>query len=422
MKFLAIFYLLFLTFSIHAKPINLPDISFSDKEKQIIQSLSSQQYPKGTDPSNRVSGNPDAIKFGKSLFFDTALSGDGEVSCATCHIPTMSWANHEPLTKIRANHDVKRHVPSLWGVRYNRWYFWDGRADSLWSQAIMPIENEAEMAGSRSQVALLIINSPKLRKSYQKIFGAIPSVLLNNSIPKKARPILKNKAHPDQQAWDSLSKEMQMAINRLFSNIGKAIASFEETIIANNSPFDQFAEQLSQRKSISNPPISITAMRGLKLFIGKAKCVNCHSGANFSDGEFHHSFLQKRSLSGDLGRYNGIKQLLNNEFNANSIFDDSRKTRQRNKLDYVYKNIEFRGQFKTPSLRNVAKTYPYMHTGELQTLEEVLDYYDSISKRITPNNHQEILLKSIDLSKQEQNNLIEFLKSLTDESVIAGIL
>jgi len=350
--------------------ISYADIIFSDTEKHIIQSLSSRNYKNAADPSNPVSGNPKAIKFGKQLFFDKRLSGDGKFSCASCHDPETGWSKHEAITSIRPNYVAKRHVPHLWGVRYNRWYFWDGRADSLWSQALMPIEDISEMAGSRTQVANLIIQDKSLRDMYQTLFGDIPK---------------------------SLSEK---EINHLFANIGKSIASFEETIISKNSSFDKFADQLQNNESSENYAISATAARGLKLFIGKANCMNCHFGPNFSDGEFHNLFLDSPT---DKGRYDGITQLLKNDFASS------------NKLNYVYQNVAFRGQFKTPSLRNVALTYPYMHTGNLKTLKEVVNYYNTISDRIKASNHQEILLGSLNLSTTEQDELIEFLKTLNGE-------
>lgn len=395
---------------------------FSVAEKKIIQSLSKQNFSPTNDSSNRISGNSQAIAWGKQLFFNPRLSGDGTLSCASCHDPKMGWAKHEAMTTMRKAYPAKRHVPSLWGVRYNRWYFWDGRADSLWSQALMPLEDPAEMASSRLQIARLIIQDTSLRNVYQALFGKIPDVLLQARLPLRGRPMENNPMHADHQAWKGLSEAVKQAINHLFVNIGKVIASFEETLVATGSPFDRFADQLLTYKVNNDASANMTmalspsAARGLKLFIGKAGCVNCHFGANFSDGEFHQPFLKPLLLTGDLGRYNGINLLLKNAFNSNSIYPDADKKPARNKLDYVYKNVQFRGQFKTPSLRNVEKTYPYMHTGEFNTLAEVITHYNTISERVGTNNHQEILLKSLNLAASEQNDLIEFLKALTDES------
>jgi len=408
------------TYARSATQLNAAMPTFSIAEKKIIQSLSKRNFSAKNDTGNRISGHPQAISWGEQLFFDQRLSGDGQFSCASCHDPQMGWGKHEAMTTIRPEYPAKRHVPSLWGVRYNRWYFWDGRADSLWSQALMPLEDPAEMANNRIQIARLIIKDHALCKSYQALFGEIPDLLLKTQLPMRGKPIEKNKTHTDHQAWDRLSKPVKQAINHLFANIGKAIASFEETLVATGSPFDRFADQLLKAEQSNEAPsptaLSSQAVRGLKLFIGKAACVNCHFGANFSDGEFHHPFLQPFSLTGDLGRYNGIPLLLNNKFNSYSIYHDANKKTARNKLDYVYNNVLFRGQFKTPSLRNVALTYPYMHTGEFKTLAEVMEYYNTISERISTNNHQEVLLTSLKLAKSEQNDIIEFLQALTDES------
>ena len=421
-----IVYLFILLFSIHITTQANPTTDktllaempiFSAAEKKIIQSLSKRNFLRTNDSSNRISGNSQAITWGKQLFFDQRLSGDNQFSCASCHDPKMGWAKHEAMTTMRKAYPAKRHVPSLWGVRYNRWYFWDGRADSLWSQALMPLEDPAEMASSRLQIARLIIQDTALLTSYQALFGNIPDVLLQARLPLRGRPIENNQTHTDHQAWSSLSEPVKQAINRLFVNIGKVIASFEETLVATGSPFDRFADQLLMHKANNKTmALSPSAARGLKLFIGKAGCVNCHFGANFSDGEFHQPFLQPLSLTGDLGRYNGINLLLKNAFNSNSIYPDTHKKTARNKLDYVYKNVQFRGQFKTPSLRNVEKTYPYMHTGEFKTLADVVAYYNTISERIGTNEHQEVLLKSLNLSISEQNDIVEFLKALTDEA------
>jgi len=390
---------------------------FSSLEVSLIKTLSSKNYSKKSDLSNKMSGISMAISFGKNLFFDPELSGDGTVSCATCHNPLMSWGNHQTITSLRPDNPSTRHVPSLLGVRYNRWYFWDGRADSLWSQAIKPIENTSEMAGSRVQVAQYIINTPSLKADYEALFGVIPELLLTTELPNSARPVSGDGSHVEHQAWIKLSPKIRKEINRLFTNIGKSIAAFEETLVIKNTPFDEFADNITEDEGKSRTytgVLSNSALRGLKLFIGKAGCSNCHFGPNFSDGEFHHSFIRPVLLQGDLGRYDGIKKLLKDPFNGKSEFSDSK---QPTKLDYVYQNVEFRGQFKTPSLRNIAQSYPYMHTGEFKTLKSTIEYYNTISERMSPDDHQELLLKSLSLSDPEVNDLVELLKTLSEKTI-----
>ncbi|MCF6287808.1 MAG: c-type cytochrome [Proteobacteria bacterium] len=388
-------------------------IQFNKYEIHLIKSLSSQNYHDKKDVTNKVSGQKDAIALGSKLFFNPLLSGDGKVSCATCHDPDKGWSNHRKITSLRPKHPAKRHVPSLWGVKYSRWLFWDGRADSLWSQALKPIEDVSEMSGNRVQIVRLIRDAPILRQQYEKVFGPMPNILLTTKLPSKARPVSSDEQHPEHKAWIKLSPPVKQAVNVFFSNIGKAIAAFEETLVSKNSRFDQFARSIDKNTGYySNSIMSTSALNGLKTFIGKGGCTNCHFGPNFSDGEFHHSFLEPITLKHDLGRYTGIKALLKDPFNSKSVFSDADKSW--NILDYVYQNAHFRGQFKTPSLRNIAQTYPYMHTGEFKDLYEVVHYYSSISKNINGNQRQELLLKSLDLSKKDINNLVEFLKTLSE--------
>jgi cytochrome c peroxidase len=151
---------------------------FSDKERNIIQSLSSRNYQSCQDISNRVSGNKQAIQWGEQLFFDKRLSGNGKTACATCHDPNSAWTKHEALSHISADYPAKRHVPHLWDICYSRWFFWDGQADSLWSQALISLEAPSEMNMKRIDIAALIINTPSLKDNYQRIFATIPTGLI----------------------------------------------------------------------------------------------------------------------------------------------------------------------------------------------------------------------------------------------------
>ena len=392
------------------------ELPFCRSELVFIKSLSRTNFPKKKDSSNRVSGDPAAIAFGRKLFFNPKLSGDGTLSCASCHNPAMSWGNHDKITIKRPLHPSSLHTPSLLNIRYNRWFFWDGRADSLWSQSLLSIESNSEMAGSRIQIARLIINTPSIRNEYEEIFGKLPAELLKTELPPKGKPDLENQNNSENLAWEELKPPLKLAINTLFANIGKSIAAFEETILSEKSSFDEFSGKLTTTETMldlsEKYSMSSAAIRGLKLFVGRAHCIDCHSGPSLSDGEFHQSFLEPVIPGSDRGRASGIKKLKQNDFNGNSRFNDSDKTKK-NKMQYVYESTEFRGQYKTPGLRNVSETSPYMHTGQFKTLTEVVEYYNNISDRIDPKGHQEVLLKSLNLSKREIYYLVEFLKSLT---------
>lgn len=394
-------------------------VGFSAAEREIIASLSGDLLSPARDPTNRVSGHPDAIAVGRALFFDKRLSGDSRFSCASCHRPASSWGDGKDLNNLRGTR-LTRNTPALWNLAWSRWYFWDGRADTLWSQALGPIESDIEQAGSRVQVARLMLEDSDLHAAYLRLFGAFPPILATRELPVSGKPVPDDPAHPDHRAWIALTTEQQQAVNRVFANTGKLIAAFEETIVSRNSPFDRFAEGLRENDEEKRQALSPTARRGLKLFVGDAGCVLCHSGPNFSDSEFHGVFFSSREgLDNDRGRYAVIPGLLKNIFNSRGPYSDAPVT-EYGKLRYVYRTIELRDKFKTPSLRNAARTAPYMHTGEMPTLEAVVDYYSDISDKIPDGDHRERSLKPLGLTEREKTDLVEFLRALTDESFLTN--
>src|SRR5262249_10473588 len=138
------------------------------------------------DPSNSVADDEGAARLGQRLFFDRRLSS-GEVSCSTCHDPGHGFSDRKPVSEGVGQ--GRRHTPSLWNVAYNRWYFWDGRRDSLWSQALTPMESESEMGGTRLQVAHLVAADPELRGAYESVFGPLPDVSDLARFPAAGRPV-----------------------------------------------------------------------------------------------------------------------------------------------------------------------------------------------------------------------------------------
>ena len=396
-------------------------LAFSDEEKLIIASLAGRNLQPLRDETNSISGNADAIAIGKSLFFDKRLSGDNQVSCASCHDPEKSWTDDKEVSDIRGT-PLKRNTLSLWNLAWSRWYFWDGRADTLWLQALGPIESHIEQDGSRIKVARLMLEDADLRLAYERLFGKFPASLDLKKLPMSGKPVPENPEHPDQQAWNTLTPEQQQAVNHVFANTGKLIAAFEETIISNNSPFDHFTVGLQENDEDKQQALSLAAQRGLKLFIGKAKCYLCHSGPNLSDSEFHgvmtDSSLEKKS-SNDQGRYAVIPELLNNEFNSKGPYSDAPAGKP-GKLEYVYRSIELRDKFKTPILRNIAQTAPYMHTGEVADLKTVIKGCNLSAIKLGTKKHLEVSLLAKELNEVERKDLEEFLNALTDEDFLSS--
>jgi len=375
---------------------------FTEREWAIIQRLSPLPENPPPNPTNRVADNPDAARLGQMFFFDVRFSKDGTVACATCHSPFHGFADVE-ATSLGAGRGT-RNAPTLLNVAYNKWQFWDGRADTLWSQALFALEGEKEQAGTRLQYAHLI--KRLYQNNYEAIFGPLPNLAETTRFPLEGKP-------GDVQ-FDNMFEKDKIAVNTVFANIGKAIEAYERLLISRNAPFDQYVAG-------DMNAISIEAKRGLKLFIGKGVCILCHDNPNFTDNEFHNLGVPQGKLPEDTGRYDGIKQLLNNPFNGGSIYSDDPEVPQRI-LDFLEPTQQHQGQFKTPTLRNVAVTAPYFHTGEFPTLESIIDFNNAGGVPSGFVGTREGTLEPLNLNEQEINDLVEFLLTLTGESIPEHLL
>lgn len=393
-----------------------PRVEFTEQE--ITKILTHSPLPPvPADPTNRFADDAAAAHLGQYVFFDKRLSINGEFSCASCHDPEKSFGDGKPVPE--ALDVVTRNSPSLWNVAYNRWFFWDGRADSLWSQALTPVEAANEMDGTRLGVAHLIQDDPKYREAYENVFGAMPDLSDESRFPADGRPVPSDLAHPFGVAWSSMSQDDQRTINRLWSNVGKAIAAYERRLISKHSPFDIFVEGLRSGDEKKQAMLSESAKRGLKLFIGRGKCRSCHVGPNFTDGEFHN--IQVPSRAGgqptDSGRYAGVEQLKADIFNALGEFSDDREGSSARKIKFLNNPPDNWGRFKVPSLRNVALNAPYMQEGQFDTLNDVVHYYSTLEGAVRMGHHQESVLAPLELSSISMQDLIAFLESLTDDAL-----
>ena len=400
------------------KPVDLGlAIALSDGEKQILLTLSPLPPPP-PDPTNRYADDPKAAHFGQSLFFDPRLSINGEVSCATCHNQQKGWSDGLPVAKTLA--EGGRNTPTVLNNAYNRWFFWDGRADSLWAQAIQPFENPIEMGMTRLGLLHLFHQHNDLKEAYETIFGKLPDTSDPNRFPKEGRPLPDDPEHPHHQAWASMSPDDQEAVNRFLSHIGKAIAAFERKLISKDSPFDAFIEGLRKEDPERTKALDASAQRGAKLFITKAGCTFCHFGPNFTNGEFHNIGLPL--LQGklpDIGRFDGIKAVLADPFNGFGIFSDDRSPQANQALSFLkpppinpLQSPDDLGAFKTPSLRDIAQTAPYMRDGRFADLRAVIDFYNELPDK-PPIGHREESLQPLNLTEEEKNDLIAFLRALS---------
>jgi cytochrome c peroxidase len=387
-------------------------VDFSAAERELILTMSPLSPPT-RDSTNAVDGDPAAIAFGAALFFDKNLSGSAQFSCASCHDPAKAWADGRSLPQ--AHGTGVRNTMTLWNAAHQRWLFWDGRADSLWSQALHPIEDPLEMNGSRLQVAHAIAANETYAAQYRQLFGELPALVDAARFPTHGGPRSQNV--DGQLNWWQMHAADRDAVNRMFANLGKSIAAFVATIVTNEAPFDRFVADLRAGKR--SRELSPSAQRGLKMFIGRANCAICHSDANFTNLEFHDIRVPplNTQLQPDMGRAQGLAELAANEFVSAGYFSDDPTGARAAHLAFLDAQAGVRGHFKTPSLRNVALTAPYMHQGQMATLREVVEYYSTLTTAVEPAdpNHVEALLVKLDLTEREIDELVAFLESLTSD-------
>lgn len=401
---------------------------FDKREQALMRLLTKLPQQAPPSPTNRFADDPKAARFGQTLFFDPGLSPSGTVSCATCHDPEKGWSDGRPTSLGVAV--GRRNAPTLLGVAEQRWFFWDGRADSLWSQALGPIENPIEMASSRTDMVRYVAETPGLRKIYEELFGALPEGMEDRKrFPEGARPrppaptgmfhdisdlSMPAEGLPAYRAWASMSADDQEAVNRAFANCGKAIAAFERKLVVQPAPFDHFAASILTpgAECADKDAISIAAQRGLKLFMGKASCHNCHFTPLMSDREFHnvgHEVGVDEEFAH--GRPDGIQKLRLDPFNGMGPYSDAPDLETNVKLRYLFYDSHTYGAYKTPTLRNLGRTAPYMHDGRFETIEEAVFFYQQLPGQ-PPIGHREETLTRPRMTLQERKDLAAFLRTL----------
>ena len=351
---------------------------WSPIEIEALKSLwiGSLEPPPG-DPTNRYADDPRAAEFGKRLFFDTRLSSNGKVACATCHVPDREFQDGIPLAAGVGT--TNRRTMSIIANAYSPFLFWDGRKDSLWAQALGPLESPVEHGGTRELYARVIAENH--RTDYERIFGVLPRAISSHE-----------------------------SATQVFVNMGKAIAAYERQIQYGPSRFDAYVESVVAGGTATKAVLSADEIAGVRLFIGKANCTQCHNGPLLTNQEFHNTGVPPRAgVPSDLGRIAGTKAVLADEFNCRSRWSDA-KSGDCKELEFMtVDGHELERAFKVPSLRNVADRAPYMHAGQLATLAQVLAHYNRAP--MAPAGHTE--LKPLKLNAKELAQLEAFLRSLS---------
>jgi len=330
------------------------------------------------DSSNRVSGNPDAIDLGRRLFFDPRMSPIGYVACVSCHQPDRAWSDGKPRAHGVA--DLMRNTISLANLRLQRWYGWGGTGDSLWQQSIRPILDPREVDSNLGQVRRLFVRDPELACAYRKVFGS--------------------------GATAARSEDETVLVN-----VAKALAAFIETLNTARTPFDDFRDALARNDFTAAARYPVAAARGLRVFVNAGHCADCHDGANFSDGDFHAVAPPRRdvSLAPDAGQLEGIESLRASRFNLLGRYNDGDAAVNASATRQLRLDDRARARIRTPSLRNVAVTAPYLHDGRAATLREAIQHgIDS------PGGAEHDGKQRRTLSARETDDLLAFLATLTD--------
>jgi len=278
------------------------------------------------------------VALGKLLFFDTRLSANETIACASCHKPPLAFTDGQPVSTGIHRQQGGRSAPTAINRVFSTAQFWDGRAATLEAQSVGPFGNPVEHGFANDEALVAAVQAiDGYRPLFERAFGPVPVTV---------------------------------------ALIGKAIASFQRTLLSGNSPYDRFT-QTDEAGALSD-----AAQNGFRVFLGKGQCLRCHSGFNFTDERFHNLGVGWEQDDRDLGRYD------------------------------VTNDPEDRGKFKTPTLREIARTAPYMHDGRFATLRQVIDFYDQGG---TPNPHLDIAIKPLNLTEQEKDDLVEFLHTLDGE-------
>jgi cytochrome c peroxidase len=399
--------------------------AFNDEQRAVLEGFRLPPEP-APDPSNKFADDVRAAILGKKWFFDPRLSGPlgtdndgvsngslgapgdrGKIACVSCHDPRLGGSDHRSrpaATSLGANYSG-RNAQSVLNAAYidlarGAWQTWDGRGDSLWGGNLLPLERPTSNNATRLQLAHVVFDHYKA--DYEALFGPLPALSDNARFPADGMP--------GDAGWGAMAAGDRDAVNLVFANIGKAIAAYERRLVSTGFAPSAFDQMLSGDDEAMTP----AAIRGARLFIGKAACDDCHRGAAFADQLFHNIGVPQQgehAFPVDIGRSDAIGLVKDSIFNRAGVFSDAPD-------DAHLRNLAERpadmGAFKTPTLRNVAKTAPYMHDGVYGTLGEVVMHYNLGGSTGNYAGTREVTISPLLLDSDEVSDLVEFLRALDD--------
>jgi cytochrome c peroxidase len=374
------------------------------EERATLRSLWLGSLPQlAPDPSNRFADDERAARLGAKLFRDSRLGGNGRVACIDCHDPARVYTDGKRVAEGVGL--GRRNTPSIAPAAYASWYFWDGRRDSQWAQALAPLESAAEQAGRRTDIARTV--AEHYRVDYEAIFGALPA-LGEGRFPRGATPL---GTEAEQAAWRGMTAADRGSVNRIFANVGKSLAAYQRKLVFRPARFDRYVEALlGERRLTASRILTQQEREGLRLFIGRARCTDCHRGPLFTSFEFFSLGLPKAAGELDAGRGHAFDAVQEDPFNCLGRYSDAEKSACVELRFMAHDSLSFLANFKTPSLRNVALTAPYMHDGQFGSLDRVVLHYNE-APRVPFPEHTDI--QPLGLSPPQRAALVAFLATLT---------
>jgi cytochrome c peroxidase len=381
------------------------------------------------DPTNAFADNAAAAVLGQRLYFDKSYAGPlavgddgmngglgavgerGKVSCVSCHQSPSGDDNRSRPNNVSlgTNFGTRNALPVVNSAFYT-WTNWGGRFDTQWSLPLAVAENPVTMNSSRLAVAHLLWT--KYRADYDAIFPVPLDPALDPAAPDAARFPLTGKPAPagaDAGVWEGMTAPDRAIVNRIYVNYGKALGAYMRQLVSRNAPFDRFVAGDASA-------ISVSAQRGFRVFLNKGRCATCHAGPFFSDNQFHALLVPQtgpRVPAVDNGRFADVPPLLASPFNSAGAFSDDAGV---GKLTGLAQSATMTGQFRTPTLRGLSNSAPYMHAGQLATLEAVVDFYD-VGGGSADGGVKDPLLQPLGLTSQEKADLVTFLRALDGERV-----
>ncbi len=409
---------------------------FTTDEWKLLATLSPlPTVPK--DTTNKYADDANAAKLGQMLFFDRSYSGAlaignngtngglgavgelGKVSCASCHGgPTMDDVRSTPGNVSLGTAFGTRNALSLVNSAFYAWTNWAGRFDSQWSLPTAVAENATIMKSTRLQVAHMIY--AKYKTEYEAVFGNLDPRLDPSNVDAAQLPPA---GKPGDTAFDNMTTQDKDLINRIYANFGKALQAYIRLLVSRNADFDHYVAG-------DYGALSANEKAGLKVFIGKGKCTTCHSTPSFSDDQFHALLVPQSGPNvpaTDNGRFQDVPLLLTSiyaVFNSSGPFSDDTTT---GRLTGLAQADAQRGQFRTKGLRGVARSGPYMHSGQLATLDAVVDFYD-LGGGSAPDAGgdagpvKDPKMVALGLTAQEKKDLVAFMKKLDGDPIPSSLL